>query len=94
MDQFGFKPLMSVIAAVEVILAGSFYFILKYDLLYIICVLLIAACVGGHFSILTSLFNKIFGVDISPQTYGKCGFFIVITNLSGSLLCMFIHKKN
>ena len=94
MDKYGFKPLMSVIAAIEVILAGSFYFIVKYDLLYIVCVLLIAACIGGHFSILAPLFNKIYGVDVGPQTYGICGFFIGISNLSGPLLCMFILKKN
>ena len=94
MDKFGFKPLMSVIAAIEVTLAGSFYFIVKYDLLYIMCVLLIAACIGGHFSILAPLFNKIYGVDVGPQTYGICGFFIGLSNLTGPLLCMFILKKN
>ena len=94
MDKFGFKPLMSVIATIEVVLAGSFYFIVKYDLLYIICVLLIAACIGGHFSILAPLFNKIYGVDAGPQAYGICGFFIGLSNLSGPLLCMFILKKN
>lgn len=94
MDKFGFKPLMSVIAAIEVILAGSFYFIVKLDLLYIVCVLLIAACIGGHFSILAPLFNKVYGVEIGPQAYGLCGFFIGGANLTGPLLSMFLLKKN
>ena len=71
MDKFGFKPLMSVIAGIEVTLAGSLYFIVKYDFLYIFCILLVAACIGGHFSILAPLFNKVYGVAIGPQTYGN-----------------------
>jgi MFS family permease len=94
MDKYGFKPLMSVIAAIEVVLAGSFYFIVKFDLLYIICVLLIAACIGGHFSILAPLFNKVYGVEIGPQAYGLCGFFIGGANLTGPLLSMFLLKEN
>lgn len=94
MDKYGFKPLMSVIAAIEVILAGSFYFIVKFDLLYIICVLLIAACIGGHFSILAPLFNKVYGVEVGPQAYGLCGFFIGGANLTGPLLSMFLLKDN
>ena len=94
MDKFGFKPLMSVIACIEIIIAGSFYFIVKYDILYIISVLMIAACIGGHFSILAPLFNKVYGVAIGPQTYGICGFFIGVSNMSGPLLCMFFLKEN
>ena len=94
MDKFGFKPLMSVIAGIEVTLAGSLYFIVKYDFLYIFCILLVAACIGGHFSILAPLFNKVYGVAIGPQTYGICGFCIGLSNLTGPLLCMFILKKN
>ena len=94
MDKYGFKPLMAVIACIEVIVASSFYFIVKYDVLFTFCVLLIAACIGGHFSILAPLFNKVYGVAIGPQTYGICGFFIGVSNLSGPLLCMFLLKKN
>jgi MFS family permease len=94
MDKYGFKPLMSVIAAIEVILAGSFYFIVNLDLLYIICVLLIAACIGGHFSILAPLFNKVYGVEVGPQAYGLCGFFIGGANLTGPLLSMFLLNDN
>ena len=93
MDKFGFKPLMSVIAFIEVLVSGSFYFIVKYDLLYIISVLLIATCIGGHFSILAPLFNKVYGVAIGPQAYGICALFIGVSNLSGPLMCMFLLKK-
>ena len=94
MDKFGFKPLMSAIACIEVFVAGSIYYIVKYDILYILCILLIAACIGGHFTILAPLFNKVYGVAIGPQTYGICGFCIGLSNLTGPLLCMFILKKN
>ena len=93
MDKFGFKPLMFTIAFIEITIAGSFYFIVKINELYFICVLLIALCIGGHFSILAPLFNKVYGVDIGPQTYGICGFFIGISNLTGPLICAFFLKK-
>lgn len=94
MDKFGFKPLMSIIACIELVLAGSIYFVVKYDLLFVFCILLIATCIGGHFSILAPLFNKVYGVEIGPQCYGFCGFCIGVSNLIGPLLCMFILKKN
>ena len=93
MDKFGFKPLMLAIGFIEITIAGSFYFIVKINELYFICVLLIALCIGGHFSILAPLFNKVYGVDIGPQTYGICGFFIGISNLTGPLICAFFLKK-
>ena len=94
MDKFGFKPLMSTIAGIELFLAGSLYFLVKIPALFVICILLIATCIGGHFSILAPLFNKVYGVEIGPQCYGICGFCIGVSNLIGPLLCMFILKKN
>ena len=32
MDKFGFKPLMSIIAGIEITLAGSFYFIVNFPI--------------------------------------------------------------
>ena len=93
MDKFGFKPLMSVIAGIEIILAGSLYFLVNIPILFVISILLIATCIGGHFSILAPLFNKVYGVEIGPQCYGICGFCIGVSNLIGPLLCMFILKK-
>ena len=93
MDKFGFKPLMSIIAGIEITLAASLYFVVKVDILFVFCILLIATCIGGHFSILAPLFNKVYGVEIGPQCYGFCGFCIGVSNLIGPLLCMFILKK-
>ena len=64
-----------------------------YKGLFVFCILLIATCIGGHFSILAPLFNKVYGVEIGPQCYGFCGFCIGLSNLIGPLLCMFILKK-
>ena len=80
MDKFGFKPLMFVIAFIEITIAASFYFAVEISIIYAISVLLIALCIGGHFTILAPLFNKVYGVDIGPQTYGICGFFIGLSN--------------
>ena len=89
MDRFGFKPLMLIISFIEISIAASFYFIVKINILYFICVLLISLCIGGHFSMLAPLFNKVYGVGIGPQTYGICGIFIGLANLTGPLLCIF-----
>lgn len=93
MDKFGFKPLMFVIAFIEITIAASFYFAVEISIIYAISVLLIALCIGGHFTILAPLFNKVYGVDIGPQTYGICGFFIGLSNLTGTLLCAFFLKE-
>ena len=93
MDKFGFKPLMFTIAFIEISIAGSFYFTVKINEIYFISVLLISLCIGGHFSILAPLFNKVYGVDIGPQCYGICGFFIGLSNLTGPLLCAFFLKE-
>ena len=93
MDRFGFKPLMLIISFIEIAIASSFYFIVKIGELYFVCVLLIALCLGGHFSMLAPLFNKVYGVAIGPQTYGICGFFIGLANLTGPLLCAFFLKE-
>ena len=93
MDKFGFKPLMTIIAFIEISLAASFYFIVKIGELYFVCVLLIALCLGGHFSMLAPLFNKVYGVAIGPQIYGICGIFIGLANLTGPLLSAFFLKE-
>ena len=93
MDKFGFKPLMLIISFIEIIIAASFYFIVKIHILYFIFVLLISLCLGGHFSMLAPLFNKVYGVSIGPQIYGICGIFIGLANLTGPLLCAFFLKE-
>ena len=61
MDKFGFKILMFIITSIEIIIAGTLYITVQNDILYVISVLLISACIGGHFAILSPTFNKIFG---------------------------------
>ena len=93
MDKFGFKPLMLIISFLEISIAASFYFIVSINILYLISVLLVSLCIGGHFSLLAPLFNKVYGVSIGPQTYGMCGIFIGLANLTGPLLCAFFLKE-
>ena len=61
MDKFGFKTLMFAITTIEVTVGASLYFIVKYDAIFVICVLCVGACIGGNFVILAPTFNKIFG---------------------------------
>ena len=94
MDKFGFKPLMLIISFIEISVAGCFYFIVEIDILYLICVLLIAFCVGGNFSMLPPAFNKVYGISIGSQIFGICGLFSGLANLTGPLLCAFFLKEN
>ena len=93
MDKFGFKPLMLIISFIEITIAASFYFIVKINILFLIYVLLIALCIGGHFSMLAPLFNKVYGVAVGPQIYGICGLFIGVANLTGPLLSAFFLEE-
>lgn len=94
MDKIGFKPLMSFIAIVEVIVAGTFYFSVHYGVIYVVSVVLIAACIGGHFSTLPPFFKKIYGLELGSQMYSLCGFFIGFANFTGPLLSKFFLDKN
>ena len=94
MDKFGFKILMFVITIIEVTVGISLYFIVKYDFIFIICVLLIGACIGGNFVILAPTFNKIFGVQIGPELYGITSISIGIANICGPILTTLILKEN
>ena len=51
MDKFGFKILMFIITGIEITISITLYFSVNIGFLYIISVLLISACIGGHFSI-------------------------------------------
>ena len=55
MDRYGFKKF-------EILISATFYFTAVNASLYIISVLLVSACIGGHFAILCPVFNKIFGL--------------------------------
>ena len=93
MDKFGFKKLMFFITSIEIIIAGTLYFSVNIVVIYIISVLLISACIGGHFAILSPTFNKIFGLEKGPEMYGLTGNFIGIASVSGPLMSNFVLKE-
>lgn len=93
MDIFGFKILMFFITGIEIIIASTFYFCAKYAPLYIISVLLVSACIGGHFAILSPVFNKIFGLERGPEMYGVTGNFIGIASICGPIFTNFILNE-
>ena len=94
MDKFGFRTLMFVLTTIEVTVGVSLYFVVKFAPLFVICVLLIGACIGGNFVILAPTFNKIFGLQIGPELYGITSISIGIANISGPILTTLILKEN
>ena len=94
MDKFGFRTLMFAITTIEVSVGVSLYFIVKFSPLFVFCVLLIGACIGGNFVILAPTFNKIFGLQIGPELYGITSISIGIANISGPILTTLILKEN
>ena len=94
MDKLGFRTLMFAITTIEVSVGISLYFIVKLHFLFVFCVLLIGACIGGNFVILAPTFNKIFGLQIGPELYGITSISIGIANISGPILTTLILKEN
>ena len=86
MDKFGFKILMVIISIMEMGIAGSIYFLVKYPILYVIENSLIACCLSGTFTTITPLFNKVFGKDFGAEMYGLTGLSIGIASFCGPLL--------
>ena len=92
MDLFGFKILMFLITGIEMTIAATLFFSVKAPIIYVISVLLIAACIGCHFSILSPCFNKIFGLEVGPEMYGLTGNFIGIASICGPIMTKYIIK--
>ena len=90
MDKFGFKILMFIITGIEIIIATTFYYCATIAPLYIFSVLLVSACIGGHFAILSPVFNKIFGLERGPEMYGITGLFIGFASICGPIFTNFI----
>ena len=90
MDKFGFKVLMFIITGVEITISITLYFSVNITILYILSVLLISACIGGHFSILSPVFNKIFGMERGAEMYGLTGNFIGVASICGPLMTNFL----
>ena len=93
MDKFGFRTLMFAITTIEVTVGVSLYFIVKVPPLFVICVLLVGACIGGNFVILAPTFNKIFGIQTGPELYGITSISIGIANICGPILTTVILKE-
>lgn len=92
MDKFGFKVLMFFITVIEMTIAASLFFSVHSPIIYVLSVLLISACIGCHFSILSPCFNKIFGLEVGPEMYGLTGNFIGIASICGPIMTKFIIK--
>ena len=92
MDKLGFKTLMFIITIIEVTVGSTLYFMVEYEAIFVIEVLLIGACIGGNFVILAPTFKKIFGLQIGPELYGITGNFIGFASLCGPLMTNFILK--
>ena len=90
MDKFGFKVLMLIITGIEITISISLFFSVKITILYIFSILFISACIGGHFSILSPVFNKIFGMERGPEMYGLTGNFIGVASICGPLMTTFV----
>ena len=93
MDIFGFKILMFLITVIEIIIAATLYYSVHSPAIYVISVLLIAACIGCHFSILSPCFNKIFGLEVGPEMYGLTGNFIGIASICEPIMTKYIIKE-
>lgn len=94
LDKFKFKKIMIVITIIEIIVGSTIYFMVKYQIIYIIELLFVALCIGGSFSIIVPAFVDIFGLFIGPELYGLAVIFISIANLLGPILITFIGKIN
>jgi MFS family permease len=93
MDKLGFKTLMFIITAIEVTVGSTLYFMVNYEAIFVIEVLLIGACIGGNFVILAPTFKKIFGLQIGPELYGITSISIGIANISGPILTKLLLKE-
>jgi len=92
MDKLGFKTLMFIITTIEVTVGSTLYFIVNYEAIFVIEVLLIGACIGGNFVILAPTFKKIFGLQTGPELYGITSISIGIANISGPILTKLMLK--
>ena len=93
LDKFGFKILMYIITALEIITSCSIYFTVEYDGIYIIMVLITAACVGGNFCCISPLYTFIYGIEVGPQMYALAGNIMGLAQFSGPILVKFLLSE-
>ena len=84
---------MNIIAITEIISSSVLYFTVEYDLLYILFVLLIAACLGGNFVCIIPQYTQIYGMDEGPRMYALTGAVIGILQFCGPLLVKFFLSE-
>ena len=90
LDKFGFKILMYTLTFLEIICSCTIYYTVQYDALYIIMVLIAAACLGGNFCCISPLYTLIYGIEVGPQMYALAGIVMGIAQFCGPILVKFI----
>ena len=90
LDKFGFKILMYTLTFLEIISSCTIYFTVQYDALYIMMVLIVAACLGGNFCCISPLYTLIYGIEVGPQMYALAGIVMGIAQFCGPILVKFI----
>ena len=93
MDKYGFKVLMFVVSFLEILSSCTIYFCVEYDALYIIIVLITAACLGGNFCCISPLYTFIYGIEVGPQMYALAAIVMGVAQFSGPILVKFILSE-
>ena len=93
LDKYGFKILMYIVTFLEIMVSCTIYYTVKYDILYIIMVLIVAACLGGNFCCISPLYTLIYGIEVGPQMYALAGIVLGISQFCGPLLVKFILSE-
>ena len=95
MDNFSFKPLMSIIMIMEAIIAFTVYYSKINKYLYIFENLMCAICLSGFFTTITPTFNKVFGFKNGAKLYGLTGILIGVASFLGPVITkLYIGGKN
>lgn len=77
----------------EIGVAFSIFYLVKYPYVYVVLNLIIASCLSGTFTTITPLFSKVFGKEIGPEMYGLTGFFIGVASFCGPVLTKQLIKE-
>ena len=78
----------------EIICSCTIYYTVEYDALFIITVLIIAACLGGNFCCISPLYTLIYGIEVGPQMYALAGNVMGIAQFCGPILVkLFLYSK-
>ena len=79
----------------EIISSCTIYYAVQYDVVYIIIVLITAACLGGNFCCKSPLYTFIYGIEFGPQMYALYTVVMGMAQFTGPILVKFIlSEKN